>query len=123
VKGKNSTVTTIHLFQYEQYSETFLAGELIIREGQPGEEMYVVQAGQVELLWHGHLVETVGPGGILAELALIDSTAHSVTARAKTDCKLVPINQTRFKVQVHHYPYFALQVMQVIVKRLRQMVE
>ena len=114
---------TTHLFLHEQHSETFLAGELIFQEGQPGEVMYVVQEGQVELLRQGHLFETVGPGGILAELALIDPTAQSATARAKTDCKLVPINQTRFKVQVHHYPYFALQVMQVMAKRLRQMVE
>lgn len=115
---------TTNLFQYEQHSETFLAGELIIREGQPGEVMYVVQAGEVELLWQGHLFETVGPEGILAELALIDPTAaHCVTARAKTDCQLVPINQTRFKVQVHHYPYFALQVMQVMAQRLRRMYE
>jgi CRP/FNR family transcriptional regulator, cyclic AMP receptor protein len=116
-------VTTTNLFQYEQHSETFLAGELIIREGQPGEVMYVVQEGEVELLRQGHLLETVGPGGILAELALIEPTAHRATARARTDCKLIPINQTRFKVQVHHYPYFALQVMQVMAKRLRQMVE
>jgi len=116
-------VTITNLFQHEQHSETFLAGELIIREGQPAEVMYVVQEGQVELFWQDHLFETVGPGGILAELALIDPTAHNATARAKTDCKLVPINQTRFKVQVHHYPYFALQVMQVMANRLRQMYE
>jgi CRP/FNR family transcriptional regulator, cyclic AMP receptor protein len=110
-------VTLTNLFQHEQYSETFLAGELIFREGEPGEVMYVVQEGEVELLRQGHLFETVGPGGILAELALIEATTHRSTARAKTDCKLVPINQTRFKVQVHHYPHFALQVMQVIVYR------
>ncbi|MBE7468916.1 MAG: cyclic nucleotide-binding domain-containing protein [Anaerolineales bacterium] len=112
-----------NLFQHEQQSETFRARELIFQEGQPGEVMYVIQAGEVELFRQGRWVETVGPGGILAELALVDPTAHCFTAQAKTDCQLVPINQTRFKVQVHHYPYFALQVMQVMAQRLRRMRE
>lgn len=112
-----------NLFQHDQHSETFLAGELIFREGQPGEVMYLVQVGEVELFHQNHLFETVGPGGILAELALVDPTAHNHTARAKTDCKLVPINQTRFKVQVHHYPYFALQVMEVMAKRMHRIME
>ena len=111
----------VNMFQYEQNYEAFSAGQTIFQEGEPGEIMYVVQEGEVNILHRDHLLETVGPGGILGEMALIDATARSATAVAKTDCKLVPINQARFKIHVHHSPYFALQVMRVMADRLRQM--
>jgi CRP-like cAMP-binding protein len=110
-----------NMFQHEQRYELFSAEQVIFREGEPGELMYVVQEGEVDILLRDHLLETVGPGGILGEMALIDATARSATAIARTDCKLVPINQARFKVHVHHTPYFALQVMRVMADRLRQM--
>jgi CRP-like cAMP-binding protein len=111
----------VDLFQHEQQYQLFSAGQTIFQEGEPGDVMYVVQEGEADILLRDHLLETVGPGGILGEMALIDTTSRSATAVARTDCKLVPINQTRFKVHVHHTPYFALQVMRVMADRLRQM--
>ena len=92
----------VNIFQHEQRYERFSANQVIFREGEPGDLMYVVQEGEVDILLRDHLLETVGPGGILGEMALIDATARSATAIARTDCKLVPINQARFKVHVHH---------------------
>ncbi|MBM2846619.1 MAG: hypothetical protein HW407_1931, partial [Bacteroidetes bacterium] len=43
--------------------------------------------------------------------------------RAKTDCELVPINEERFLKFVHQKPGFALEVMRVLVERLRLMDE
>lgn len=111
----------VDLFQHEQQHKLFSAGQVIFQEGEPGDVMYVVQEGEADILLRGHLLETVGPGGILGEMALIDTTSRSATAVARTDCKLVAINQARFKVHVHHTPYFALQVMRVMADRLRQM--
>ncbi len=51
--------------------------------------MYVVQEGEVDIVIRDQVVETVGPGGILGELALIDQGPRSASARARTDCKLV----------------------------------
>jgi CRP-like cAMP-binding protein len=116
-------MATGHIFQHEAYSETFAAAEVIFREGEPGDAMYVIQEGEVDLWFNDHLLETVGPGGIFGEMALLDPTGRNVTAIARTDCRLVPLNQTRFKVHVHHTPYFAIQVMRVMVDRLRQMIQ
>ena len=72
---------------------------------------------------HGQLIETVGSGGIVGEMGLIDKTARSGSAIAKTDCKLVPLDETRFKIYVHNTPFFAIQVMRVMADRLRRMDE
>ena len=45
---------------------------------------------------------------------------RSATAVAKTDCKLAPINQNRFKFLVQQTPHFALHLMQGMAERLRR---
>jgi CRP/FNR family transcriptional regulator, cyclic AMP receptor protein len=114
-------MATGNTFQHESYTEIFAANEVIFREGEPGEAMYVIQEGEVDLWLNDHLLETAGPGDIFGEMALLDPTARNVTAIARTGCRIVPLSQTRFKVHVHHTPYFAIQVMRVMVDRLRRM--
>lgn len=101
--------------------ETFPAGQTIFSEGTNGEVMYVVKEGEVEVRVHGGIVETVGPGGILGEMALIDRNPRSATAVAKTDCTLVPVTEARFKFLVQQVPAFSLEVMRVMASRLRKM--
>lgn len=101
--------------------EGFSAGQHIFTAGQPGDTMYVVKEGEVEVVVNGKVVDTVGPGGILGEMALIDKQPRSATAVAKTDCKLVSVNEERFQRLVKQTPHFAIQVMRVMAQRLRQM--
>jgi CRP/FNR family cyclic AMP-dependent transcriptional regulator len=83
--------------------------------------MYVVKEGEVEVLVRDRVVETIGPRGILGEMALIDRNPRSASALAKTDCQLVPIDEARFTYLVQQTPYFAIEVMRVMARRLRQM--
>jgi CRP-like cAMP-binding protein len=52
-------------------------------------------------------------------MALIDNSPRSATAIAKTDCKVVPLDQRRFQFLVQETPFFALQVMTIMATRLR----
>ena len=101
--------------------EGFSAGQHIFTAGQPGDTMYVVKEGEVEVLVNGKVVDTLGPGGILGEMALIDKQPRSATAVAKTDCKLVSVDEQRFQRLVKQTPHFAIQVMRVMAQRLRHM--
>ena len=112
---------TISLFRNATDCEFFSAGQTIFQEGQPGDVMYAVTEGEVDILVHNKVIDTAGPGGILGEMALIDAKPRSATAIAKTDCKLVPISAKRFTFLVQQTPHFALQVMRVMADRLRHM--
>jgi CRP-like cAMP-binding protein len=114
-------MASINIFKNDRHFDMFLAGQVIFKEGEPGDLMYVVQEGEVDILVRGKLIETVGPGGVVGEMALIDNDARSATAIAKTDCRLVPLDETRFNLYVHQTPFFALQVMRVMSDRLRHM--
>ena len=62
------------------------AGKIVFREGDPGDTVYVVLEGKVDLRVNGRLVETVGPGGILSEMALIEQAPRVAGATARTAC-------------------------------------
>jgi CRP-like cAMP-binding protein len=63
---------TLELFRNETDVEQFAAGETIFREGDRGDDMFVVLEGTVELSAHGQRVEVLGPGSVMGEMALID---------------------------------------------------
>jgi len=54
------------------------------------------------------------------EMALIDSSARSATAVARTDCELIPVDDKRFMFLVQQTPFFAIHVMRVLADRLRK---
>jgi CRP/FNR family transcriptional regulator, cyclic AMP receptor protein len=98
----------------------FAAGQVIFRAGEPGDLMYVVKSGKVDIVYGGELLDTVGAGGIIGEMALIGGESRSANAVARTDCALTPIDERRFEALVQEAPYFAVMVMRVLVTRLRQ---
>ena len=110
------------LFKGTKEAKKFKAGKTIFKEGTVGDMMYVVLAGELEVSAGGRLVEVAKPGDVIGEMALIDTKARSATVVAKTDCRLVPINEKRFLVLVHETPIFALLVMKTLAERLRRMV-
>ena len=102
-------------------ARSFTAGQRIFTQGETGNTMYVVDEGEVDLLVNGQKVETLGPGGVLGEMGLIDTSPRSASAVARTDCKLIPVDKQRFALLVQHTPDFALQIMRVMAGRLRVM--
>lgn len=108
------------LFQHTTNVEHFAAGTTIFEEGSRGDTMYVIREGQVDIFYHGKLLETVGEGEPIGEMALIDNEVHSATCIAKTDCVLIPITQKRFLFMVQETPHFALNVMRIMASRLRK---
>lgn len=105
--------------QFEEY-QAFPRGQTIFREGEPGDRLYIVVEGQVDIVTGSRILETVEAGGILGEMALIDDKPRSATAIARTDCVLTPIGRQHFLTLVRHTPPFALQVMRVMAERLRR---
>ena len=76
--------------------------------------------GEVEIRVGERAVEVVGPAGIFGEMAMIDGAPRTATAVARSDCKLVPIDEKRFQFLVQQTPYFAIEVMRVLAGRLRR---
>lgn len=110
----------LNLFSRTTETETYAPGDTVFSQGEPGEKLYVVRSGQVEVQCNGMTVDTLGEGSILGEMALIDSSARSATAIARTECELIPVDERRFTFLVQQTPFFAIHVMRVLTERLRK---
>lgn len=110
------------LFSEDPNAESFAAGTAIFKEGDIGYEMYIIQAGEVEIFLKDQAFDCFGKGEALGEMALINPDCpRSASAIAKTDCRLVKIDQKRFMFLVQQTPYFAIEVMRTLAERLARM--
>lgn len=109
-----------HSFREGAQFRTYAAGSVIFELGQPGDEMYIVEEGEVDIVLAGKVLETVSPDGFFGELALIDHEPRSTGAIARTDCRLLVLNQHRFMFLVDEVPFFAINVMKIMADRLRR---
>lgn len=110
----------LELFHNSKNARRFAAGETLFQEGDPGDVMYVVTSGEVGITRDGKPIETLAPGGIFGEMALIDDRPRSGTATTLSDCELVPIDQEWFSFLIRKNPYFAIHVMSLMADRLRR---
>jgi CRP/FNR family transcriptional regulator, cyclic AMP receptor protein len=97
------------------------AGDVIIKEGDYADRMFILTAGRVQITIRNQLLETVEEGGVFGEMALVDAGPRGATAAAQTDCEVVPIDARRFEFMVCQTPFFALQLMRIMCRRLRAM--
>ena len=74
----------INIFRHAREARLLGAGEVLFHEGTAGDVMFAVVEGEVELTCHHHVIDVVGPGGIIGELALIDPAPRSATATARS---------------------------------------
>jgi len=108
------------LLRPEVPTRNFATGDTIFREGEQGDEFFVVVRGRVEIRTGDRRLEVLGPKGIFGEMALIDDSARSATVVALTDVTVAPIKEQQFLFLVKHMPMFALKVMRVLAMRLRR---
>jgi CRP-like cAMP-binding protein len=99
--------------------EEFPAQSLIFNEGEPADFMYVILSGEIELTLHGELLDAEGEGGIIGEMATINSATRCATAKALTDARLARLDRDQFREIIADNSEFSLHVMAVLANRLR----
>jgi NADH dehydrogenase len=86
----------------------FGAREVIFRQGEHGDRLYIVVDGEVEVVQEtgaGEVVlATLGAGEWFGEMALVDSAPRNATARSVTDVKLLTVNDAAFDTLFRHLP-------------------
>lgn len=111
---------SFEIFSREPDIRSFISGAPIFRKGDPGDCMFVIVEGTVEIHSHGAVVDRLGVGELFGEMALIDSRPRSAAAIAATDCRLAAIGEKRFLRLIEQTPKFALQIMRVMSERFRR---
>ena len=90
----------------------------ILVEGGTGAYMYVVLEGGVSIAIKGKVVESIGTGGIFAEMALVDDAPRAASATATSDCTLLAIDRAAFIELIKSNPAFGTELLTNISERL-----
>ncbi len=99
----------------------FPAGSIIFTEGDPGDCMYVVQSGVIEMIIHEHVVDVCGANEAMGFLSVIDRAPRTATARVKEAAEVSVIDQRRFRFMLDEVPNFALYIIDAMAHRIRGM--
>lgn len=93
----------------------YLPGDFIFREGEFGETAFIVEEGIVELVKFTGDKQTVltelQSGALFGEMAIIDGSERSASARAKTECELTVVSEEQLKKHLSSSPSVALDMM------------
>jgi CRP-like cAMP-binding protein len=116
-----SPVVTVSIFQKQPDPQPYSAGQVIFEEGQPGDFMFGILEGEVEILVNGKVVETITSGDIFGTGVLVGIKNRTYTAIAKTECKLAYLDEKRFLFAVQETPMFALNVIKKYSERLSRL--
>jgi CRP-like cAMP-binding protein len=109
------------LFRQETDTLQLAPGDFLFKEGDSGEEMYLLLEGEIEIFLGDFVIETAEPGTLIGEMALIEDNPRTAHAVAKTGCRLMQIDRRRFHFLVQQTPHFATHVMKTLADRLRDM--
>lgn len=101
----------------------FRQGEVILREGDTGEEMFFVESGRVRVVRgkgpNALLLAELGAGDLFGEMALLTGMPRSATVTALSDLNLWSLSQADFDHLVTAYPNLALALSRLLSERLR----
>ena len=105
--------------------KVYVDGEEIVRQGETGDCMYVIQTGQAEAIQGKEGKEVrlavLSEGDVFGEMALFERMPRSATVRALGEVRVLTIDKKTFLRQVHEDPSLAFRILQKMSYRIREL--
>lgn len=109
---------------FEKFGKTFSAGTVLCREGETGDQMYIIQSGQVKITkGFGNLEKTltVLPAGeFFGEMSILNNLPRSATATVIEDAKVLVIDSKTFETMIRNNAEIALRIIKKLAARLQE---
>ena len=107
----------------QEYKE----GEVIVHQGETGNCMFVIQAGEVEAVAEADGKElrlrTLGPNDFFGEMALFEKETRTATIRAIRPTRVLTIDKKNFLGGIHEDPSLAFRIVQTMSHRIRDLTD
>jgi len=105
--------------------KVYADGEIICRQGDVGDCLYVVQEGEVEVVHESNgretLLHVAGRNELLGEMAVFEREARSATIRARGQARLLTIDKKNFLRRVNEDPSLAFNLVELMSRRVREL--
>jgi CRP/FNR family transcriptional regulator, cyclic AMP receptor protein len=94
-------------------------GRVLIRQGEPGREFFVIVDGRAKVSIRGKRTRTLDAGSAFGELSLFDHGPRSATVTALTDMQLLVLDSRSFSSLISEVPSVAGKIFKTMAQRLR----
>ena len=95
------------------------AGQVVFEHGEPGDRLYLVERGEVEVVLVGRVLASLGAKECFGEIALLDGSPRSATVRTSKRSSLMIISREGFRDLLDLHPALARGIIKVLSSRLR----
>jgi CRP-like cAMP-binding protein len=108
--------------------KVYVDGEIIIRQGETGDSMYVVQGGCVEVLQESELAAEqhlafLNAGDFFGEMAVFEKEMRSATVRANGEARVLKIDKKALLTRIREDPLLAVNLLKTMSHRIRHLNE
>ena len=107
--------------------KAYASGELVVRQGDEGNCMYVVQAGKLEVLREEHdgnvRVAVMTAGDIFGEMSIFERELRSATVRALGEARVLSVDKKTFLRRIQEDPPLAFNLVKIMSNRIRRLTE
>jgi CRP-like cAMP-binding protein len=109
---------------FERFGREFPAGTVVFKEGDVGNEMYVIQSGKVNITKKARDVEkvlvTLGTGAFFGEMAIINQKPRSASAVVVEAARLLVIGPKTFDAMIRGNAEIAVRMIKILAQRLQE---
>lgn len=96
----------------------FAAGETLFVAGEPGDEIFVIVEGEIEIFVGEHIIAVLGPGQLFGEMAVLGGGRRTAGGRARGEAKLLFLKEKALKILIQQLPGLAFAIFRVLIDRL-----
>ncbi len=108
---------------FKLFGKEFPAGSVLTKEGDTGDEMFIIQSGKVKIVKNiggqEKLLAVLGPGDFFGEMAILLQEPRSADAVVDEDAKILVIKSDTFKEMIKANPEIAYKIMKKLAKRIK----
>ncbi len=97
------------------------AGRVLMRQGEPGREMFVMVRGRASVERDGTRLAELSDGDIIGEIALVDGGLRTATVTLTEDSRLLNLARHDFHTVMDEFPEVAIQVLTTLAQRVRHL--
>jgi len=109
---------------FERFGREFPPGTVIFKEGDVGNEMYVIQSGKINITKKARdqekLLVTLGPGAFFGEMAIINNKPRSASAVVEESARLLVIGPKTFDAMIRGNAEIAVRMIKILAQRLQE---
>jgi CRP/FNR family transcriptional regulator, cyclic AMP receptor protein len=107
------------------HERDFTPGQVLLRQGDTAAGLFIIVSGKVRVTQHQeggaeHELNTLGPGDVLGEMALLDDLPRSATATAVEPTHVLMMPVWDFRATLREHPDIGVKLLSVLSQRLRR---